>query len=277
MRESLMPGDGEEGEFRRAQPEWGQRGPRALSALSLFRSNVGFWGTELLVALRFPFPVSCQASACHPVVWVRASHHFGRGRLRVLSSAHTLEISGSVSTLATPRLVPQVWVNWGAWWGPTPLTLQPGKEPLFCRKYCTIDQSACRQKQRGENKYYRDVSSSWLIQIRCYFLGFCDIHNWFLFEICNLWFYFLIVHKHSLLHLILFSFLKDGLPGFYELYAPKHLGSASCLRASLVSQLIKNLPVMQETWVWSLGWEDHLEKERATHPSILAWRIPWTV
>ena len=38
----------------------------------------------------------------------------------------------------------------------------------------------------------------------------------------------------------------------------------------------KNLPAMQETQVWSLGWEDSLEKETATHSSILAWRIPWT-
>ena len=41
-------------------------------------------------------------------------------------------------------------------------------------------------------------------------------------------------------------------------------------------QTMKNLPAMQETWVWSLGWEDPLEKEMATHSSILAWRIPWT-
>ena len=47
--------------------------------------------------------------------------------------------------------------------------------------------------------------------------------------------------------------------------------------ASLVAQLIKNLPVMQETWVRSLGWEDSLEKRKATHASILAWRIPWTI
>ena len=47
--------------------------------------------------------------------------------------------------------------------------------------------------------------------------------------------------------------------------------------ASLVAQLIKNLPVMQETWGQSLGWEDSLEKRKATHSSILAWRIPWTV
>ena len=47
-------------------------------------------------------------------------------------------------------------------------------------------------------------------------------------------------------------------------------------RASLVVQLVKNPPAMQETWVQSLGWEGPLEKETAAHSSILAWRIPWT-
>ena len=46
-------------------------------------------------------------------------------------------------------------------------------------------------------------------------------------------------------------------------------------QASLVAQMAKNLPMMQETWVRSLDWEDPLEKETATHSSILAWRIPW--
>jgi len=46
--------------------------------------------------------------------------------------------------------------------------------------------------------------------------------------------------------------------------------------ASLAAQL-KNLPAMWETWVQSLGWEDPLEKRKAIHSSILAWRIPWTV
>ena len=45
--------------------------------------------------------------------------------------------------------------------------------------------------------------------------------------------------------------------------------------ASLVAQRLKRLPAMQETWVRSLGWEDPLEKEMATHSSIPAWRIPW--
>ena len=47
-------------------------------------------------------------------------------------------------------------------------------------------------------------------------------------------------------------------------------------QASLVAQLVKNPPTMRETWVRSLGWEDPLEKGKATHSSILAWRIPWT-
>ena len=46
--------------------------------------------------------------------------------------------------------------------------------------------------------------------------------------------------------------------------------------ASLVAQMVKNLPSVQETLVRSLGWEDCLEKEMAIHTSILAWRIPWT-
>ena len=48
------------------------------------------------------------------------------------------------------------------------------------------------------------------------------------------------------------------------------------LRASLVVQRLKHLPAMWETWIQSLGWEDPLEREMATHFSILAWRTPWT-
>ena len=47
--------------------------------------------------------------------------------------------------------------------------------------------------------------------------------------------------------------------------------------SSLVAHLVKNLPAMWETWVRSLDWEDPLEERKATHSSILAWRIPWTV
>ena len=45
--------------------------------------------------------------------------------------------------------------------------------------------------------------------------------------------------------------------------------------ASLVAQLVKNPPATGETWIQSLGWEDPLQKGKATHSSILAWRIPW--
>ena len=54
----------------------------------------------------------------------------------------------------------------------------------------------------------------------------------------------------------------------------------ACLKlqgASLVAQLVKNLPAMRETWVRSLGQKGPLEKGKATHSSILAWRVPWTV
>ena len=46
---------------------------------------------------------------------------------------------------------------------------------------------------------------------------------------------------------------------------------------SLVAQMVKNLPAMQETWVQSLGQEDPLKQEMANHSCMLAWRIPWTV
>ena len=49
----------------------------------------------------------------------------------------------------------------------------------------------------------------------------------------------------------------------------------SSLVALLVTQTIRHLPVVQETWVRSLGWEDPLKKETATHSKILAWKIPW--
>ena len=53
-----------------------------------------------------------------------------------------------------------------------------------------------------------------------------------------------------------------------ERLQPEHWGR--------VAHTVKNLPDMQETWVWSPGWEDLLEKGMVTHSSILAWRIPWT-
>ena len=56
----------------------------------------------------------------------------------------------------------------------------------------------------------------------------------------------------------------------------KYIDSVLVHGTSLMAQMVKNLPAMQETQVGSLGWEDPLEKRMATHSSILAWRIPWT-
>ena len=70
-------------------------------------------------------------------------------------------------------------------------------------------------------------------------------------------------------------FHKHGKIKHYKRALIKHMPCASS--ASLVAQLVDNLPAMQETWVRSLGWDDPLEKGKATHSSILAWRIPWTV
>ena len=62
-----------------------------------------------------------------------------------------------------------------------------------------------------------------------------------------------------------------------KMYDKEILISSSILWASLVAQLVKNPSAMLETWVRSLGLEDPLKKGKATHSSILAWRIPWTV
>ena len=67
-----------------------------------------------------------------------------------------------------------------------------------------------------------------------------------------------------------------------NLYLEKQIADCSLLTpvledsASLVAQKVKNLPAMQKAWVQSLGWEDSMDKEMATHSGILAWRIPWT-
>jgi len=60
-------------------------------------------------------------------------------------------------------------------------------------------------------------------------------------------------------------------------YSLSFVAQFSGLWASLVAQLVKNLPAMLETWVLSLGWEEPLENGKSTHSSILAWRVPWTV
>ena len=62
---------------------------------------------------------------------------------------------------------------------------------------------------------------------------------------------------------------------YQSLPSLKHSNYTGALTlSSLVAQLVKNLPVMREAWVQSLGWKDPLEEGMATHPNILAWRIP---
>ena len=61
---------------------------------------------------------------------------------------------------------------------------------------------------------------------------------------------------------------------FSDRLPPYKLKSGRLLSSSLVAQMVKNLPVMWETWVQSLGWEFPLEEGMATHSSILVWRIP---
>ena len=87
----------------------------------------------------------------------------------------------------------------------------------------------------------------------------------------------MIVSKHNFLQKSLYDFLKSNplswcqIPNIglfhHLLFSPSPKG------AFLVAQSVRNLPAMQETWVQFLGWEDPLEKEMATHSSILAWRI----
>ena len=57
----------------------------------------------------------------------------------------------------------------------------------------------------------------------------------------------------------------------------RHIRDTLSPWASLGAQLVKNPPTMWETWVRFLGWEDPLEKGKAAHSCVLAWRIPWTV
>ena len=61
-----------------------------------------------------------------------------------------------------------------------------------------------------------------------------------------------------------------------DLCSPSKHVFCCTLLTSLADQRLKRLPAMRETWVRSLGWEDLLEKEKATHSSTLAWRIPQT-
>ena len=74
-----------------------------------------------------------------------------------------------------------------------------------------------------------------------------------------------------------FPFVWDSFSIFLDFHDLNAVGDYRLVGASLVAQLVKNPPAVQEAWVQSLGWEDPLEKGKATHSNILAWRIPWTV
>ena len=67
-----------------------------------------------------------------------------------------------------------------------------------------------------------------------------------------------------------------GKASFFQLKLKKKINEQYEQRGFLGSSVVKNPTAMQETWLLSLGWEDPLEKEMATHSSILAWEIPWT-
>ena len=69
---------------------------------------------------------------------------------------------------------------------------------------------------------------------------------------------------------------NPNIPPLISLISQKIYFVKTCTRASLIANLVKNLPAKQETQVQSLGQEDSLEKEMVTHSSILAWSIPWT-
>ena len=73
----------------------------------------------------------------------------------------------------------------------------------------------------------------------------------------------------------LWTFLKDPYNCGMNSYRPR-ISYYLCKLASLVAQMVKNLPAVQETWVQSLGWKDPLEEGMATYSSILAWITPWT-
>ena len=91
-------------------------------------------------------------------------------------------------------------------------------------------------------------------------------------ELLSLWFYFSFYKK------LKDFFSKAILPLTLLSTTLESFGcSISSLTGFLVAQLVKNPPAMRETWVRSLGWKDPLEKGKATHSSILVWRIPWTV
>ena len=94
------------------------------------------------------------------------------------------------------------------------------------------------------------------------------------------WFFLTEFHVTQF-HLSAVTGVKERMCNCFYLYFLKVLGGVDshgrlCIIGFPGSSVAKNLPTVRETQVWSLDWEDSLEKRMATHSSILAWRIPWT-
>ena len=107
-----------------------------------------------------------------------------------------------------------------------------------------------RCRLRGQtcgHRWERRGRDTWREQHRDIHITICKIGRWWEFAV----------------------WLREFKPGLWK---PRRVGCAS-----LVAQLVKNLPAVRETWVQFLGWEDARENETATYSSILAWRIPWAV
>ena len=87
----------------------------------------------------------------------------------------------------------------------------------------------------------------------------------------------LITEAHNLLISIIAISISSLEKYQLAVFAQLLVGLFIFICASLMAQLVKNMPATRETWVRSLGWEDPLEKGKATYSDILAWRIPWTI
>ena len=124
---------------------------------------------------------------------------------------------------------------------------------------------------RVDRQMQNKIFNKWYFLFHCcysYDLGFLVP---FLFSAHKL--YLLILIKVMLLHILINSDLSQE----HECNCVFMVNWKHCWwKASLLAQMVKRLPAMQETWLWSLGLEDPLEKEMATHSSTLAWKIPWT-
>ena len=122
-------------------------------------------------------------------------------------------------------------------------------------------------ERRGNPLHYSCLENpmdreAWRTAVR----GVAKSQTWLKLSLSFFFIFFSIVAYHRLLNIVPCATQWDLVVYLF-----------SNIQASLVAQLVKNPPAMLQTWVWSLGWEDPLEKGTTTHSSILAWRIPWTL